>query len=535
MVITGKARSGNLFAEANSIRIHSVYDPVKEAKKYLQLYDFNKTSILLLLGPGIGYLLRELLFKYPKLHIVVFLYSDEFVEYYSRFNIPIWHPSSENNISAFLHKNVSEWVIDDLKILEWEPSAKAFPEIALSVNKEINQFVKESNGNMMSVARYGNRWLKNSIKNILKLEKYITVKSIGKPVIIAASGPSLRQCISFLKKYRECFFLLALPSSLFALYEEDLVPDLTISTDPGYYAGCHLQNLCRFSSPLIAAPLTSASVPCCGKTKTLLISQNTFIENSFLLEYKLPYLSCRQHGTVAGTALYLCVTLGFNTVIFAGLDLCTEDVYEHVQPHYFDLMFNSSADRFSPLLSKLIMRIDQYSPKSIPGTKKRISLPLETYAGWFSRFQPPKNITIYRLNPSPVPINSFINVTASQLKKHFCIGKSINSRTIDIKDYTFLSIDERRSAAMRVLSSWNDKIIQLKQKMTDRNVSEKIVFQDPLFELCYLLKLPEIKNIMKKIRQEKTLSSVNRESFVDIFTSISELLIDYSGRLHVFK
>ena len=520
MFRTELSRSGNLFAEANNVRIHSAYDPINEVKKYLQNCNFSNTSVLLLLGPGLGYLLKEIQSRYPGLTIIVFLFSSKFIEYYKSSEVPIWHPQSKYQLSNFLRSTISEWDIDSLRLLEWEPSARAFPDTSYFVNKEINQFVKEYNGNMMVTARNGSLWLRNLFRNFLKLQNCVNPDKIEKPVIIAASGPSLKESLPFLKKYRKKYILWALPSSLLFLFEEGILPDLTIATDPGFYAACNLMSLSRFSSVPTALPLTSASLPTFKESEILLLSQSSYFENALFNRLKLPYLSVAHHGTVAGTALYLCRHFSVQNVILAGLDLCFSDIHEHVQPHFFYRLFISRSDRLNPFYSVRSMRTYELAPKIISGTRCRYTLPLETYAGSFSRTNTTQEMNIYRLNPSPVLITNFTDISHSELASLLVESSSDAPNKIFFTRHPVPTLGEKQKILLDILFSWEKQIKHQRSIFNREGMSVEMFLSNPIFNLAYLLQLPKLQKIMKSIKKNQFNSQANKHLCKEMFDSI---------------
>ena len=64
--------------------------------------------------------------------------------------------------------------------------------------------------------------------------------------MIIASGPSLQVALSSIRKNQASYFLIVLSSAIKCCFENNIIPDLCISTDGGYWAKEHLKILEKF-------------------------------------------------------------------------------------------------------------------------------------------------------------------------------------------------------------------------------------------------------------------------------------------------
>jgi hypothetical protein len=198
------------------------------------------------------------------------------------------------------------------------------------------------------------------------------------PVVLAASGPGLEDFLSILKRHRPAFRLWALPSSLAALADSNIVPDLVIATDPGFWARMHGRYLpqgCPVAMPLTAAPLPEKAGP------PMLLHQGSSFEAALLQESSWPVISLPAMGTVAATALELWRRISKGRLLITGLDLCWIDLREHARPHSFDGWLSGQEARTSPKQEILWERAAKAVPKRCG--RKRTGGALQTYADWF--------------------------------------------------------------------------------------------------------------------------------------------------------
>jgi len=96
------------------IRIHSAYMPQKEAEKSVEAFSDNGKNIILVLGAGLGYHLRELSKKYPSKAIIAVEHDEEAIRLINEhfpetFNV-VKIANSQNDISyIFESGNFSEF------------------------------------------------------------------------------------------------------------------------------------------------------------------------------------------------------------------------------------------------------------------------------------------------------------------------------------------------------------------------------------------------------------------------------------------
>ncbi|GAB4370489.1 MAG: hypothetical protein Kow009_06950 [Spirochaetales bacterium] len=400
-------RSGLPTARCNGIYLHSQYDPLKEADQYLRSLSLPaKPGTILVLGSGMGYLEYCLEKRYPQRKILSIQFSP-FFEGKTHHSLPpsqCWHPGQERTVEEFLYHQIEGAEFVDLQIVSWRPGFQAYPDVSRWVSEKVLQVIREMSRSIQTTYMFGRKWILNSIRNFLFHSPLYRLNLSHHPVCIVASGPSLNRSLPDLHRYRDRYLLWALPSSLLALYQNRLAPDLVIMTDGGSHAPrlVHpwLRQQTRAGSPLnLAIPITAAFIPPHPCLRTVLFHQGTGIERLFLRSIPFPLEYVPSNGTVAGTALELAMKITTGPILLFGLDLCTEGSLEHVRPHPFEVSFESSRvrgtetpwiDRILELYPLRISRIHRTSPS------------LSTYAGWFRTHSFRWKNRVVRISPSPM-------------------------------------------------------------------------------------------------------------------------------------
>ena len=86
-----------------------------------------------------------------------------------------------------------------------------------------------------------------NVYNFIKYAKniYSTNLNPKMPVLIVASGPSLKNILEFIKTNQNNFFIICCSSAIKSLINNSITPDFCISTDGGFWAKTHLKVLLK--------------------------------------------------------------------------------------------------------------------------------------------------------------------------------------------------------------------------------------------------------------------------------------------------
>ena len=407
------SRTGQETFSFDNVLIHSSFNPLKEAEKYVKtLFTDFKTypNTIILISPGLNYLYDVLKIKYPDSKYIIFHADKEIyrhAEYKYCSEDCVWYGGSQEDLITFIRKRLREIDLKGLQIITWKPSFKAFTRLPETIEEKVTDIIREYNGNINTTNYFGKRYFKNITKNLISLSGTLLLNKINKPVFISSSGPSLEKSLTLLKKHRNNIFLLSLSSSVHYLLDNDLIPDLILTTDPGFYSTYHLKQSERTNIP-IASPLTAYHHQS-FKNPRLLLNQGTLPEKFFFPDFIENIFYVPQNGTVSGTALHLASSLTHFPVFFSGLDFCTDDIKAHCLPNEFDITGDLISGRLSPSLNIMYKNtVPSYSYKT--GNRgNRTTIQLRTYSAWFNNIN--ANRDIFRINKSDIPIQSFTDIS----------------------------------------------------------------------------------------------------------------------------
>jgi hypothetical protein len=478
ILVIGLARDGSPTASYGNARIHSAYDPWKEARKFAEsrIGGVPDHGTVIIIGAALGYLdclIRRLRpgVSIIAVHLDPVLFESRIDQHDPPGKVARWHPGMNIDFESFLYGRLKEPSLAGLRIIEWPPAAEFRRELADSVLSVISRIVRRLSGNISSTAAFGRAWIRNSLRNFTEAEYVLIPRISGRAVVLAASGPSLEDALPILRRNRDKFQLWALPSSMAALIDSGLTPDLIISTDPGYWAALHSRYFtrgCPVAMPLSAVPLGGGNRP------LLIIDQGTPGDELLGKGCAWPSVSLPEAGTVAATALELWKHLSRNILILAGLDLCWRDLMSHVRPHTFDGWLSTQESRINPIQNIRWTRSIASAPKRLGGV--RTGSPLQTYADWFGSAG--RSERVFRLTPPSITAAAAVLPGVSSAGAEIFERVGIGNRAEPLFDTVQSpgSRRERKKIAQGLLKDWMDRL----SRPYDR--------QDPVVrELAYLL------------------------------------------------
>jgi hypothetical protein len=370
--------------------LHSRYNPVKEAEKYVNsLVLREELRFLILIEPGRGYMIPLLQQRFPKAKLLALHVQEQ--EPQTELALPqspeiapvSWIQGNTISLEQFLEHEIPDTEAAAIQIIEWRPALAVYGEAYLRLFSKTVDFIKRIDANIRTIRQFGRTWFKNFFKNIGLIQTVITHTGTltTLPWIITGAGPSLEQSIPVIKQLKQQYPLavLAVSSSVQALVTQDLIPELIITTDGGGWALLHMYEALRkknANAPFgFAASLFAALPSQCADMPLLAISDGSLWQNLVLQTLGIPFLNLVQRGTVTASAVDLAFAFTTGNVFITGTDLAHQDIRTHVRPYSFDRLFEEKASRFCPVYTQTFAR----SRALTEGGSHSI------YAAWFDK------------------------------------------------------------------------------------------------------------------------------------------------------
>lgn len=404
------AKDGSKTVSANGFYLHSSYRPFSEAQRFVQSTDFQfSPQFFVFIGLALPYPILELRQKFPDSKIISFCFNKEFVtqsedllQRISGHDIFFVNDAvSAQNIADLLFGQIGEESAFLTQTLEWAPCGKAFSEETEKCWEGVRLFLKKSTTLLHTRAYFNRRWFLNTVKFFRNTANFVIPEKSSKPVLIAASGASLVNSIEHIRKNRNKLTLLAVSSAISPLLHYNIVPDLCISTDGGFWATKHLAPYAK-DSRLTNVPLVLSAESACPSSilksaKIIPLCYGDGPESVFFEYLQIPSVKGKRNGTVSGTALEFAKCISDKKIYFCGLDLASSEGFAHTQPNQLEIQ-SSIAD----------IKISSQENRIIPQTFFNESL--DIYRNWFSNQGNSQQNTFARLVSNKDKLSSIGNV-----------------------------------------------------------------------------------------------------------------------------
>ena len=343
-----KAKNEELTATINGHFLHSNYAPSKEAQRFVENLKFPFTpSIIIILEPGLCYAADFIRKKMPEVKIGGIRYTTDFSDYDKKLDFVINY--SQDNFRTSLENILSEEQLLSAFFISWPASAQIFSDIEKNVWNDIKEVMERAKTLLITRQYFEKKWLINScrfissIKNIVKLDN-----KIEKDCLIISSGPSLRPFISIIKNCRNNFFIICLSSAISVCQKEEIIPDLLMTTDGGYWAGEHLKHIFK-NIPLALPAEAYCSSHILSTQKILPLIYSDGFSKDLTKASGIESLNVIRNGTVSGTALLFAAEHCTKNIYMCGLDLASQTGFQHTQPNELE---NNSSSKDNRLKTK---------------------------------------------------------------------------------------------------------------------------------------------------------------------------------------
>ncbi len=418
MITFSDAKNGEKTCAADGKHIHSAYNPSREAENFVQRMEaaFNPSAVFII-EPALSYCLPFLRKRFSQAIFCAIRLVKDFAQSDRLWDICIY-AEKENDLTERLYASFGEEVLCSSLFFAWPGSETAFASETKNVWQAIKNAVSKSRDVLGTRSYFAKRWLKNSIRFCSYIKRPALIEKGSCDILIAASGPSLKDSLPHIKEFRERFYLIALSSALLPLLSYGISPDLVISTDGGYWAKKHLA-LCGMQSDGIPHAIAAeAALPLSLLEKAPLIPlcYEDGLENKMLAACGLSAMIARRNGTVSGTALELALNLTDRQIFFCGLDLEKSQSFQHTEPNALSLCNEIKDGRLRPKESRIAASV--CSPSGA----------LDIYRAWFRAESERLGKRMFRLSDNYSFKNSLgaikdINWAAFEKKCPACAGK----------------------------------------------------------------------------------------------------------------
>lgn len=413
------SREGSPTVQINGHYIHSKFNPLREADRFIKSEISTEARFVIFAGYGLGYHIENFLEDNKETAVLVvepdisfFLFS-----------------LSVRNMQTILESQNVQFLIggkpDNCTIILEEHPGKLVQLVTLrsvyslhegfyrELDTFIRNYISRKEINLSTLRRFGRLWVRNLAANTKQLTLAPGINSIQGifsdfPALLIAAGPSLDNIKPYLKELHKRFLIITVDTALRVCLEEGVEPDFTIVVDPQYWNSRHLDRCLTNKTILISETSTYPTVFRQIQGKVFLCSSSfplgLYIEEQTELKGKL-----KAGGSVATAAWDFCRVLSIKNIWCAGLDLGFPRKQTHCKGSYFEQRAHWLSERTAPsetfswhALHDAGLTAVKSNSGNLTWTDKRMSL----YSHWFEeQMHQYKDIQNWNLSDEGIKIN----------------------------------------------------------------------------------------------------------------------------------
>ncbi|MBQ8679546.1 MAG: DUF115 domain-containing protein, partial [Treponema sp.] len=240
------AKNNEITATYNGLWLHSSYNPSKEAERFAEsLQPAKSDRFIIIIEPALSYCASFIKKRFPDKKTGAIRLVKDFSDYNGNFDFIIdLSNEKKESFSEIIFNTLGEEKIYSTYFADWEPSRKSFTEMHEECINAIKTCMEKSKTLLVTREYFEKKWFLNTL-NFIKYTKNTVklCKKIDRDILIIASGPSLHENLNTIKTYRRNFFIIVLSSAISVCSKNNIIPDLCMSTDGGFWAGEHLKRM----------------------------------------------------------------------------------------------------------------------------------------------------------------------------------------------------------------------------------------------------------------------------------------------------
>jgi hypothetical protein len=319
-------------------RLNSPYSPLKEAKKWVEQFEFNNlNNAISMFGFGNGIFARAIIEKMGKNDVLLIYEPSPDIFFHVLHNYDITDILSNPRVSISIEKiNEFEFHNDLRNIINltnmngqnmcvYPQYDKMFSESCIGFWKEIKETYIYAKTNVNTEIAFGKRFIENELKNIKFLNNSNTLREVKNvvptniPAIIVAAGPSVEKQINELKRAKGKAVIFAVDRILDYLLDNGVIADFVVTVDPTKKLE-HFSKRNDVTVPLICFLDSNYEILDRHKGKKIICNCNHFLDKVYMDCNKIPP-NTPSSSSVATLTFTVCVEMGFEKIILVGQDL----------------------------------------------------------------------------------------------------------------------------------------------------------------------------------------------------------------------
>ena len=497
-----KTKNDSFTVTQNGTRLHSAYNPQKEAETIIQNTDFSEAETCVFLGTGLGYTCIECAKKHPEKTLIIF--EPDPYHFFSSLIFTDWTDVFKcKNLILAISCTPEQGItlINQYEILktnffhvkaQTNHAEKYFETLETLIKRNINK----EKINIATLEKFGKLWVKNTCKNLKKsfFSQGITqYKNCAKniPFLILAAGPSLQDILPHLKEIKNKAIIVCVDTALRFCIKYNVEPDFIVLTDPQYWAYKHIDGIKSPSSILITE---SAVYPSVFRflCKKIICCKSNFPLEHYFDSFRSEKGTLVAGGSVASTAWNFAQYAGASEIYVSGLDLAFVNKQTHIKGSTFEQATHTTSKRIATaetsnmpiLFSGNACYEKNYKQQNVL-TDQRMKM----FAWWFeSRLEQFPDVKTYTFSQNGLYIPGIEFIT---------IDKLLSKPEITKEKSTFLSLEQNHIPSEQ---DFEKAINSFEQEFT--------IIKERIFLAINQLKNNETKSLSLKFTDNQTINQI---------------------------
>jgi hypothetical protein len=516
-----------IYKNSKDIRLHSAYDPLKEAERSVDSFKKGRSSIILVSGLALGYHVCLLKKKYPDVLLIVLEYSIEVVKLSKKH-----YPGNIKNALIITSITELSGVFETIDMSGFRGISHYIHRASYQLNQafydnlasDIKQYITSKTSDLLTRFEFERRWIENIFLNLPYLFTSYPVSNLfgrfkGYPGIIVSAGPSLRKNVSMLDKIKDKALIVSVDTAYGVLLKNKISPHIVMTLDAQKYSIKHFLGQ-KSKEPLLLADIVSY-----GKISRDFPGEKAFSTTSKFyqdidgntkrettpavdwLEKVIGNIGDIQSGGSVATSVFdLLLNLGCDPIILVGQDLAYTGREIHVSGTYHNDDWLPQTNRILNLdtINQRVIRKRKIKfVESFGGAEPVISdFVFDLYKGWFED------------SAAKVPVK-VINATEGGARLKNTSENSLEILTLSLKKNINPPSEVLKKALSGKKFSGKEKLISgLKKSLKDLNE---------------ISRLSDLDGDMISISSE-ILSIINKNGMETIFTPFLRKINIYLSR-----
>ncbi len=349
------------------LRIHSAYDPAKEAERSVDGFSAGRGSVIIVSGIGLGYHLAALKNRFKGMQIIAVEQDREITGLCREIN-----PVTLENIFIVHDENELAVLLDNLRLSGFRgvshyihrPSYLLNPDFYESMISLIRQNIASRISDLLTRFEFEERWIRNIFMNLRHVEGAIPVRNFfgkfkGYPGLIISAGPSLRGSLESIRGIMDRAVTVCVDTSYKVLEKAGISPHFVMTLDAQKYSHKHFTGMHSRGTLLVADMVACPSVLNNFDGRIVISSTSKYYQDmngntvrettpgmDWIERYITPTGDIQSGGSVATSAFDLLLNMGCNPIILVGQDLAYTGREYHCSGTYHNDDWQTQTGRF---------------------------------------------------------------------------------------------------------------------------------------------------------------------------------------------